>query len=119
MDGTYYYVGPDSFLFSLGRLLHSTPDPDLHRLLGPLLEPRVQERIGTAGTALSLAMRILTCHRLGIRDTVDRDALLALQCDDGGWGLDSLYRYGSGIQLANRGLTTAMAVRAIETARAA
>ena len=116
MDGTYYYVGSDIFLFYLGRLLDSTQDSELHSLLGPLLKARIQERIGRSGNALNLAMRILTCNVFGIKDQVDLEVLLSLQCEDGGWGLDWMYRYGSGIKLANRGVTTAMAIRAIETA---
>ena len=116
MDGTYYYVGPDTFLFYLGRLLDSTRDSELHSLLGPLLNARIQERIGQSGNALDLAMRILTCDVFGIKDEIDLEVLLSLQCEDGGWGLDWMCRYGSGIKVANRGLTTAMAIRAIETA---
>lgn len=115
-DGTYYYEGPDIFLFYLGRLLSCTEDAELHHWLRPLLEERIQERIGQSGNALSLAMRLLTCNVFGIKDQVDLDVLLSLQCGDGGWGLDWMYRYGSGIKVGNRGVTTALAINAIEAA---
>lgn len=117
MDGTYYYEGPDFFLFFLGRLLSRTQDAELHYWLGPLLKERIQERVGQSGNALSLAMRLLTCNVFGIKDQVDLDVLLSLQCEDGGWGLDWMYRYGStGIKIGNRGVTTALAINAIKVA---
>ena len=115
LDGTYYYEGSDIFLFYLGRLLGCTPDAELHHWLEPLLKERIQERVGQNGSALNLAMRLLTCNMFGIEDQVDLEVLLSLQCEDGGWGLDWIYRYGtSGIKLGNRGVTTALAVSAIE-----
>lgn len=59
-------------------------------------------------------MRILACNSLGIECSVDRHALLRLQCGDGGWESGWMYRYGStGIKIGNRGVTTALAVRAL------
>lgn len=117
LDGTFYYKSAECFLFYLGRLLGCTQDAELHRWLEPLLKERVQERIGQSGSALDLAMRILTCSALGIKDQVDLDGLLSLQCEDGGWGLDWMYRYArSGIEMGNRGVTTALAINAIESA---
>lgn len=116
MDGTNYYESPDTFLFYLGRLLGCTKDPELHSWLGPLLKKRIQERIGQSGNAFGLAMRLLTCNMFGIPDQVDLDVLLSLQLEDGGWALDWIYRYGSGIKLGNRGVTTAFAISAIEAA---
>ncbi|MCJ1468295.1 hypothetical protein MMC07_006923 [Pseudocyphellaria aurata] len=116
MDGTHYYEGPEFFLFYLGHLLSCTQDAELHRWLGPLLKNRIQERIGQSGNALSLAMRLLTCNLFGISNQGDLDVLLSLQCEDGGWGLDWMYRYGSGIQIGNRGVTTALAISAVEAA---
>lgn len=81
----------------------------------PLLKARVQERIGAEGDALALAMRILACDCVGIRDEVDLRALLPLQCEDGGWEIGWIYKYGSsGVQIGNRGLTTALAIKAVE-----
>ena len=80
----------------------------------PLLKERIQERIGADGDALALAMRILVCKSMDIRDDVDYSALLHLQCDDGGWDICWVYQYGSsGIRVGNRGLTTALAINAI------
>ena len=87
---------------------------DLHAKLGPLLKDRVQELIGDPGDALALAMRILVCDFVGIKNEVDLGALLALQSEDGSWGVGWIYRLPSvGIQMGNRGLTTALAIKAI------
>ena len=59
-------------------------------------------------------MRILISSSLDSDCGADRRALLDLQCEDGGWDAGSLYKYGStGVELGNRGVTTAMAVNAI------
>lgn len=80
-----------------------------------ILRERVQERIAAEGDALALAMRILTCTYVGVRNDVDLRALLSLQCEDGGWEIGWVYKYGvSGIRIGNRGLTTALAIKAIE-----
>lgn len=74
----------------------------------------MQERVGEKGSALDLAMRVLSCCALGIECSVDRRALLELQCENGGWENGWMYRYGStGVRIGNRGVTTALAVKAI------
>jgi hypothetical protein len=76
---------------------------------------RLLERVGADGDALALGMRIFTCLSVDILDEVDLRRLLPLQCEDGGWEDGWVYKYGSsGIQIGNRGLTTAMAISAIE-----
>lgn len=115
LDGTRYYETAECFLFFVSRLLATSGDQDLHATLKPLLKERVQERIGTEGDSLALAMRILVCDFLGIRDETDLRALRPLQCEDGGWEIGWMYKYGSsGIRIGNRGLTTAFAIKAIE-----
>ena len=84
IQGTSYYPSPDYCLFFFGRLLHSSNDVHLKATLGSLLKERVQERAGQPGSALDLAMRILTCDSLGLNCNLDRDALLDSQCEDGG-----------------------------------
>jgi len=52
---------------------------------------------------------------VGIQNDIDLRALLPLQCEDGGWEIGYIYKYGSsGIRIGNRGLTTALAVKAVE-----
>ncbi len=59
-------------------------------------------------------MRILTCSVLNLDCGIDRRALLDAQGEDGGWEAGWLYKYGStGVKIGNRGVTTALAVRAI------
>ena len=114
IQGTRYYSSPDVCLFFFGRLYQSSDDFHLKTTLGPLLKERTRERVGLSGSALDLAMRILTCDMLDLNCGIDRHALLGLQCEDGGWEAGSLYRYGSsGINFGNRGVATAMAIKAI------
>ena len=118
IQGARYYPSPDCCLFFFGRLLQSSDDVQLRAALGPLLKERAQERLGQAGSALDLAMRILTCNSLGLSYNQDLRALLDLQCEDGDWEAGWVYRYGStGVKLGNRGVITAMAGKAIAAAK--
>ncbi|KZT25804.1 hypothetical protein NEOLEDRAFT_1241644 [Neolentinus lepideus HHB14362 ss-1] len=115
LEGTRYYVSAECFLYFLSRLLRKTNDPELRDLFYDPLKERVQERIGVEGDALALAMRILTCATVGVRDDVDMRTLLLLQCEDGGWKMGWIYKYGSSdVTIGNRGLATAFAMTAIK-----
>ncbi|KAF9465045.1 HAD-like domain-containing protein [Collybia nuda] len=115
LDGTRYYDTAECFLFFVSRLLTSSNDPELHSTLEPLLKERVQERIGAEGDSLALAMRLLVCDAVGFKNLVDFRNLLPLQMEDGGWEIGWMYKYGSsGIRIGNRGLTTALAIKAID-----
>lgn len=115
LDGTRYYETAECFLFFVSRLLETSGDPELHSTLKPLLRERIQERIGAEGDSLALAMRLLVCDVVGIKDEVDLRNLLPLQMEDGGWEIGWMYKYGSsGIRIGNRGLTTALAIKAID-----
>lgn len=114
-DGTRYYATPECFLFFMARLLEQIKGTKTDLSLRPIFRERIQESIGSEGDALALAMRILACASVGIRDEMDLRTLLTLQQEDGGWGAGWMYKYGSsGINIGNRGLTTALAVNAIE-----
>ncbi|OTB13101.1 hypothetical protein K445DRAFT_14092 [Daldinia sp. EC12] len=116
IQGTRYYSSPDCCLGFIGRLLRSSSDDHLQATLGSLLESRVRERLGLGGSALDLAMRIITCTQLGVQCERDRRALLDLQCDDGSWEGGWLYQYGrSGVKIGNRAVTTAMAIAALSS----
>ncbi|KAI1449975.1 Haloacid dehalogenase-like hydrolase-domain-containing protein [Annulohypoxylon stygium] len=116
LQGTRYYPSPDCCLGLIGRLLRSSRDANLHMTLEPLLKSRMRERLGLGGSALDLAMRIITCAQLGIACEDDRRALLSMQCDDGSWEVGWMYQYGStGVKIGNRGVTGAMAVVALST----
>jgi hypothetical protein len=112
IDGIRHY-SPDNILFLLTRLLASSDSLELQELQ-PLLKERVQERLGAQGDAVALAMRVLKCHFVDIRDEVDLSTLLSMQCEDGGWEAGWVYKYSSGVKIGNRGLTTALAVQAIQ-----
>lgn len=116
IQGTRYYPSADCCLGFIGRLLRTSSDPHLHMTLGPLLKSRIRERLGMGGSALDLAMRIITCTQMGVACQDERQALLSMQCDDGSWEPGWIYQYGStGIKIGNRGVTTAMAVAALST----
>lgn len=111
IDGTMYYYSPDAFLYFLSRLL-----PFVFERFASLFAKRCRERIGVDGDALALAMRVVAASAVGIEDRVDLDALLKMQEEDGAFPTGWVYKYGgSGILIGNRGLTTSMAVQAVES----
>ena len=113
LDGTLYYHGPDCFLYFLSRLIETSADA--HRHFGSLFAQRIQERFGSEGDALSLAMRIIAAASVGLCDEVDHERLLMLQETDGSWPIGWLYKYGSnGALIGNKALATAFAWRAIQ-----
>ena len=115
LQGSHYYTSPDCCLYFFGRLLRSSNDDYLQSMLGSLLKERVQERVGQSGNALDIAVRILVCKWLSLDCGADCHTLLNMQCEDGGWNAGWMYRYGStGVKIGNRGVTTAMAIRALE-----
>lgn len=119
IDGTRYYHTPEAFLYFFTRLLDTAKDPALRTRVRLLLAERLQERVGAPGDAMALAMRIIACAEVGIRNNVDMRKLLSLQLEDGSWGAGELYHYGkTGISIGNEGLATAFAIRAIESAQA-
>ena len=76
---------------------------------------RLAERRGLAGDEVSLAMRVLACKWNELPNEVDRERLRSLQMEDGGWAAGEAYYYSfSGLEVGNRGLTTALAVQALE-----
>ena len=115
LEGTRYYPSPDCCLGFFTRLLqYSGSETYLRDTLGPLLKEGLKERVGKDGSVLDLAMRITACDRMGIECEQDRRALAESQRPDGGWDLGWMYRYGStGIRIGNRGVSTALAMRAI------
>ena len=119
LQGTRYYPSADCCLFFIARLLGASSDAHLQATLRPLLTERTRERVRQDGNALDLASRILACSSLGIECGMDRRALMDLQCEDGGWEAGWIYRFGStGVRLGNKGVTTAMAVKALSSGKA-
>ncbi|KAI0663404.1 HAD-like protein [Cubamyces menziesii] len=117
VGGSRYYMSPDCFLFFMSRLVQRINDQAVLNRIRPLFVERLQERVGAAGDAMDLAFRILAASTVGIQCPRDLEKLLAAQCDDGGWEMCWFYQYGStGVKAGNRGLATALAVKAIETA---
>ena len=115
LDGTRYYQSPDIFLFFLTRLSGVIRSKNLLHQLTPPLTARVQERVGAPGNAISLAARVIACKTLGINNDRDIEILKGMQCEDGSWPVEWVYRFASfGLDVGNRGLSTAFAVKAIQ-----
>jgi len=115
LDGTPYYASPDSFLYAVSRLLSVPHLPALHDALSPLLRERLEERAQVEGDAFSLAMRVLACRSVGVGCEGDVARLRGMQTADGGWEGEGIYKFRStGVEIGNRGVVTALAVRALE-----
>lgn len=113
LEGTYYYIGGDIFLFYVSRLIGVAPS--IKERIATLFQERVKERFGREGDALALSMRIIAASSVGMRDIVDRDTLLAMQELDGGFPIGWFYRIPAAkLRVGNRGLTTALAIKAIK-----
>ena len=83
--------------------------------MGQLFAERVAEHFGTEGDALALAMRVYAAATVGILDSRDYEQLRKMQEADGSWPMGWIYRYGAKVVLVgNKGLTTALAVSAIQ-----
>jgi hypothetical protein len=116
LDGTRYYTSPESFLYFFSRLISLSTE--LYHRFSPILRDRLTERIAAPGDSLALAMRIIACASLGVRDEVDLERLMEMQGPDGGWEDGWFYRYGkTGIMIGNKGVTTAFAMKAILSMR--
>lgn len=115
--GTRYYPSPEWFLYYMSRLLTHAKDPALNERFGALLKSRLVERVGAAGDAFCLGMRLLACHSLGIHNHPDRERLASIQQADGGWEPSAMYIFPTDKKrVGNRGTTTALAVKALLSA---
>lgn len=118
LSGSRYYSSPDVFLYFLSRLSGVVRDQKRYHELRSLLQERIRERVGFGGDSISVATRLLSSQNLGIKNDSDFSRLLALQSADGGWPVGWVYKYGtSGLEIGNRGLSTALALKAIERHR--
>lgn len=120
LDGTRYYKNAEAFLYFFSRFFSFLDtESDVRIQYRAVFAERMVERIGSPGDSLELAMRILACASLGIRDDIDLERLREKQGLDGGWEDGWFYRYGmTGIYIGNKGLTTAFAMSAIKAAYA-
>lgn len=120
LDGTRYYKNAEAFLYFFSRFFNCLDaESDVRKQYQPVFAERLVERIGSPGDSLELAMRVLACASLGIRDDIDLQRLRERQGLDGGWEDGWFYRYGmTGVYIGNKGLTTAFAMSAIKAAYA-
>lgn len=114
--GTSFYPVPEAFFFFLSRFLLRLKNRRARVYSGMLclLIERLEERIGVPVDAINLAMRLIVCHQVGIRDVRGLKELLSMQEADGGWEMGTLYHYASKkLRCGNRGVSTALALDAI------
>ncbi|KAJ6101118.1 HAD-like domain-containing protein [Penicillium canescens] len=115
INGTRYYPNAEWFLYYLTRLLRVSNDLTLKERIESPLRKRVAERVGVAGDAYCLGMRVLACNYLGIDNHPDRQKLADMQQEDGGWEASCMYLFpGAKLEFGNRGASTAFAVKALE-----
>jgi hypothetical protein len=118
LKGSRYYYSPDTFLFFLGRVLHSFPASPLSHLK-PILAQEVRERIGTTSHPLDLSQRVMLSVWFGV-DAYhsDLDTLIGQQSQpSGAWPLDSLFQYGrKAVYFGSEALSTAFALAALDAA---
>ncbi|KAJ3553105.1 hypothetical protein NM688_g3794 [Phlebia brevispora] len=116
IDGTRYYTTAEVFLYFLSRLVCGSSE--VRERIGALYKERCRERIGIPGDALAFAMRVICCAEQGLDATVDAEKLQEMQEPDGSWSDGWFYHYPIvGLTVANRGLTTALAMKALKLVR--
>jgi hypothetical protein len=117
---TLYYSTPEFFLFALARLkcVAEEAGQPLSNTFISLFRKRCKELINAPGDALALAMRLLACQRAGVRASLlekDLHNLKMAQCEDGGWPWCAMYGMPSAkLDIGNRGVSTAIAIKAIK-----
>jgi len=117
IHGTRYYQSPEWFLYYTIRLLTYCNDPSIKERFDAPLRTRVRERIGVKGDAFCLGMRLLSCNFLGIENIADKEQLMSIQQEDGGWEASAMYLFPTAKKvIGNRGTTTAYAVKALQNA---
>ncbi|KIJ34139.1 hypothetical protein M422DRAFT_182450, partial [Sphaerobolus stellatus SS14] len=113
LNGTYYYVTAECFLYFFSRLLSTMIDVSATTMKS--FREAVRERFGMPGDGLTISMRILAAASVGLYNHSDISTLFKLQNQDGSFE-GYVYKYGTtGILIGNRGLATALAVDAIQT----
>ncbi|KAI0809196.1 HAD-like domain-containing protein [Irpex lacteus] len=111
LDGTRYYTLPESFLYSVSRLIKVCQDGALRKVLEPLLQERLQERIGLPSDIPALTLRVVACAAVGISPATDVQQLLSLQLEDGSWTSRKIDPSASNI--GGRCIATALALKAV------
>ncbi len=113
-QGTRYYPSEDTFLCRIARLVKDYP-VRFARFREPL-QRRLTRRMGTTSSPLEMAQRIIAASRLDLPVATEKQRLAMLQTADGSWPADGYFRYGrSRIFFGSKALTTAFALRALDT----
>lgn len=120
-EGTRHYTAPECFLYMLSLLHGECASAELRSRLEKPLQEALSERLHAPANPVVLAMRVVACQRMKIAPSLvrpDLESLLQLQEADGGWPAGHYCRMGStGERIGNRGLTTALALKAIQNSK--
>lgn len=112
--GARYYHLEDFLLFYISDLCAKNQHAQELRILRQLLRQRLEERVGCTQDAPSAALRLIASNNMSLNNPRDRKILQSSQQVDGKWS-GYVYRYGSsGVLFGSDGLTTALAVTALE-----
>jgi hypothetical protein len=112
--GTRYYHLGDYIIYYLSGLCAKNQRAQELRPMRQLLYERLEERMGCTKDVPSAALRLTASNNMGLSNPRDRKILLSSQQVDGKWS-GYVYRYGSsGVLFGSDGLTTALAVAALE-----
>jgi hypothetical protein len=122
LQGTRYYLAPETFLCLLSRTLRVSRSLQARFL--PLMRERVRESLDRDSDEvasilpLTAAQRLMAANNTGQDDPGDVQALLDSQLADGSWEAYALGATGSDrmrLYFGSRALTTACALRALST----
>ncbi|MCB9714932.1 MAG: terpene cyclase/mutase family protein [Myxococcales bacterium] len=117
LEGTRYYLAPETFLCLLARVLRVSPS--FRARFRPLLRKRVEESLVTGDAhrrPLSAAQRLMAANDTGLEARRDVELLLRSQGPDGSWEAHALGATGNSqlrLYFGSRALTTAFALHAL------
>ncbi|KIJ35274.1 hypothetical protein M422DRAFT_212710 [Sphaerobolus stellatus SS14] len=113
-DGALNYT-VEAFLYCLARFIYKIPS--VRNRFESLFKERISERFGLHGDGIQLAMRLISGAVVGLDSPVDYDRLLDLQEENGSWAGYFFSTGRTGFLVGNNGLSTAIAINAIETSK--
>lgn len=115
LEGSRYYTSPITHIFFASGL--ASTSEDIAARWGHLIVQKVNALTGKCNSPIDLAMYISSFRRFGWATPREKERLLSLQQEDGGWPHDYLYCSGRTpkIYFGGRELTTAFALHALRT----
>jgi FMN phosphatase YigB (HAD superfamily) len=121
--GNLYYSSRYLSLYFIVKLHKTFPNCFKNINIKEIIKKEIKQK-KYINRPLDLACKIIICNKLGIDNDNDLDNLISLQLDDGSWEYSTIYTTSSedisifgdnNIHFVNNFLTTAFAMKAIET----